>query len=460
MEFSFKDIFNLLKRRFALIAFNTFTGLCLFFLFSKYVIKPSYMASVQMYVNTYDSTSSADLNGLNYAQKVVATYIKFLETNVFYKQVIEESNLNYTQAELKEMTNIQTVNNTEIFQISVTSHYPDHSYKLVEVMQKIAPELISSMKDKSEISVVDPVILPTIPISPNIVLNTVMGGVLGFIISILISLLWEIHNINIKNQDDLLRRYQLPILGSIPNFDLRNNRKFRLSKLKTKVKDSMDVDNKFLIAEAFKSLRMNLRFALRMNVCKKFIISSPGPGEGKSTTSANLAITIAQSGAKVLLMDCDLRKGKLHEFFNIKNTPGISDILSGMYNEKDVIRNTNYENLQVLPIGTIPPNPTELLSSAEMERLISSLEKEYDYILIDTPPVNVVSDSLGLVMMVDGVVIVVRESITSHPSIVSAIRKYDFLEAKILGFVINDVSLNQGNKSSHYYHHNDTENHD
>jgi len=268
-----------------------------------------------------------------------------------------------------------------------------------------------------------------------------MGGVLGFIISILICLLWEIYNINIKNQDDLLRRYQLPILGSIPNFDLRNNRKFRLSKLKTKVKDSMDVDNKFLIAEAFKSLRMNLRFALRMNVCKKFIISSPGPGEGKSTTSANLAITIAQSGAKVLLMDCDLRKGKLHEFFNIKSTPGISDILSGMYNEKDVIRNTNYENLQVLPIGTIPPNPTELLSSAEMERLISSLEKEYDYILIDTPPVNVVSDSLGLVMMADGVVIVVRESITSHPSIVSAIRKYDFLEAKILGFVINDVSL-------------------
>jgi len=453
-------------KRFVLIAVCTFTGLFAFFIISKYIMKPNYTATVQMYVDPNDdvTTSSANLTELNYAQKVVNTYINFLKTKVFYKQVIEESNLNYAPEQLKRMTQIQSVNNTEIFEISVTTLEPYDSFILVEAMQKIAPRLINSIKDTAEISVVDPVVLPTAPSSPNIFMNTMVGGMIGFLLSVMLSFLWEIIDVNVKNQEDLLKRYQLPILGSIPNFHVNKKTNILLSKVISiirkqkqyrRIEESINDNTKFVIAEAYKSFRTNLRFTLRSSGCKKVIINSPVPEDGKSTTSTNIAITIAQTGAKVLLMDCDLRKGRLHSFFHIASTPGVCDALSGMISEKDVIRDTSYENLQVIPMGILPPNPTELLASTQMEELLKKLEKSYDYIIIDTPPINVVSDVLSLVKLVDGVVIVVRESATSHPNIVSALTKYKFVEANILGFVINGVSLNQGNKSRsrYYYYH-------
>jgi capsular exopolysaccharide synthesis family protein len=120
---------------------------------------------------------------------------------------------------------------------------------------------------------------------------------------------------------------------------------------------------------------------------------------------------------------------------------------------KEVIWNTSYENLYVMPLGSLAPNPTELLSSNRMEELLKELEVKYDYIIFDTPPVNVVSDSLSLVKLADGVVIVVREGITSHPNIFKAVEKFNFIEANILGFVLNGVSRNQGDRSkSHYYY--------
>ena len=463
MEFTLKELLELLKKRFFLIGFCTFVGLCFFFIISKYVMKPYYTASVQMYVNPNDSDASANLNELNYAQKVVTTYINFLQTKVFYEQVMQESNLDYTRDELKGMTTIQSINNTEIFQISVSSLDPYDSFTLVESMQKITPELIKNIKHTAEISVVDPVVLPTSPSSPNILFNAMIGGMLGLIFSSLAFILWEIIDVNVKSQEDLSKRYQLPILGAIPNFDSYKKRKYLLRKVMSIFRKhkklirrdkSINEDTKFIITEAYKSLRTNLRFTLRWDGCKKIIISSPIPEDGKSTTSANIAITIAQTGAKVLLIDCDMRKGRLHSFFDLKSAVGISDTLSGMIAVNDVIQDTSYKNLQVITIGSIPPNPAELLASIQMEELIKKLEKVYDYIIIDTPPVNVVSDVLSLVKLVNGVVIVVKEGNTSHPNIKSALTKYEFVEANILGFVINGVSLNQGQKSKYQYYQN------
>lgn len=463
MEFTIQDMIALFIKRFVFIAVCTLASLVVFYTSNRFIMKPSYTASIQMYVDPNESTSSGDLTALNYAQKVVTTYIKFLQTKVFYRQVIVESGLNYSIEDLKDMTTIQSVDNTEIFQISVTAYDPMHSFQLVEAMQKIAPELIKGIKDSAKISVVDPVIFPTTASSPNILLNTILGGILGFFLSILVSFLWEILDVKVKNQDDLLKKYQIPILGSIPDFEFHTRNKFSnikkslkfLKKESEKVENPLPMDSEFFIIEAYKTLRINLRFTLPSEACKKIIISSPVPEDGKSTTSTNLGITIAQTGARVLLIDCDLRKGRLHSFFHIKNRPGVSDVLSGMTSLKNVVQKTKYNNLFVMSLGSLAPNPTELLAGVQMEELIKSLEQEYDYIIIDTPPVNVVSDSLSLVKLVNGVVIVVRERSTSHPNIVSAIDKFRFAEATILGFVINGVAINQGNKSkSHYYYYN------
>jgi len=461
MEFSFKEILEILAKRFVFIAICTFVGICVFFINSKYIIKPTYVASVQMYVNPNETTYSADLNELNYAQKVVTTYINFLQTKVFYKQVIDESKLNYTPMQLKAMTHIKAINNTEIFEISVTTTNPNDAYKLVDAMKKIAPVLIKSIKETSQISVVDPPTLPTAPSSPNILKNTLVGGMFGFVLSIAVSLLLVLFDLNVKNQDELLKRYQLPILGTIPNFNVNIKRKFVLKKtiltdlLHRKVKKnniSKNKDTEFVIAEAYKSLRSNLNFTLRFNGCKKIVISSPVPQDGKSTTITNVGISIAQTGAKVLLMDCDLRKGRLHRLFNIQLIPGVSDALSSTMDVKKSIYKTSYENLYVMPMGTIPPNPSELLASIQMEELLNELNNEYEYILIDTPPVKVVSDALNLVKMVDGVLIVVREGVTSHPCVSSVITKFQFLNANILGFVLNGISLNQEERSKYRYY--------
>ena len=465
MELTLKEMLALFKNRFVFIIICTFVGLSSFYIINQYVIKPSYTAAVQMYVNPNDINSSANLNDLYYAQKVVTTYINFLQTKVFYSRVLDESQSNYTLNQLREMTEIKAVNNTEIFQISVTTFSAGDSYHLVEVMQNIAPELIREIKSSAEISVVDPVTFPEEPSRPNVLLNSISGGLIGLLLSIAISILWEMIDVNVKSQEELTKRYRKPILGAIPNYDT-NIRSDLFQKILQKLKRKkitndhvINEETKFITTEGYKALRTNLRYTICKEGCKKILINSPIPEDGKSTTCANIGITIAQTGAKVLLMDCDLRKGRLHSFFHIKSSPGVSDLLSGIMNERDAIQNTSYANLQVITMGVIPPNPTELLASNQMEELIKKLEKNYDYIIIDSPPVNVVSDALSLTKLVDGVIMVVREKKTSHPNITSALSKYEFVEAKILGFVLNGISLNQGSKSkSQYYYYRKSKN--
>lgn len=463
MEYSLVELIDLLKRRVAFIIVCTLIGLSSLYIMNSFIKKPYYTASVQMYVDPKASTSVSDLNEISYAQKVILTYVYFLRTKVFYEQVLEECKLDYSTTQLKAMTTIEIISNTEIFQISVTSYDPKDSYTLVDTMQNVAPRLIKSIKDTAEISVVDPVTMPVLPSGPNIYLYTFIGGILGFILSIILIFIWEIIDINVKNQDDLIKKYQLPVLGAIPNYNSYKDRRIKFLNnipllrkrfLKRSI-SGIKPERKFEVIEAYNELRTNLRFTLVKKECKKIIISSPVPEDGKSTTSTNLAIATAQAGSKVLLIDCDLRKGKLHSLLKLKSKPGISDALSVMVNEKDVIQNTPYENLHVISMGSIPPNPTGLLSSVKMNELLQALESNYDFIIFDTPPINVVPDVLSLIQLVDGVIIVVREGITSHPHIVNALTKYGLADANILGFVINGVSHKHIAKSkSHYYYKN------
>ncbi len=458
------DIIGILIKRIVLIIICTVIGLSSAYISNKYMKDPTYTATVQLYVRPYDSSSYSNLNDLNYAQKVINTYVYLLKTKVFFQEVLNDCDLNYSPEQLSAMTTIAPISNTELFQISVTSLSAEDSYRLVESMQVLAPAMIKSISDTAEISVIDPVVKPFGPSGSNVFLNTLIGGIMGFLFSALAVLLWEIINVNVKNKEDLNKRYQIPILGVIPNYSLYNFRwpsflnvlpAIRKQNLKRSNIVRMSDETKFEVSEAFKELRTNLRFAILKNDCKKLVINSPVPKDGKSSTSTNLAITIAQTGAKVLLMDCDLRKGRIHNYFNLKSKPGVSDVLSGMINEKDVIYATNYENLQVMTMGSIPPNPTELLGSMQMEELMKRLEKNYEYIIIDSPPVNIVSDALSLVRISNGVVIVVREGVTSHPNISNALSKYKLAKANILGFVLNGVSTNQGHgPKSHYHYYN------
>lgn len=218
---------------------------------------------------------------------------------------------------------------------------------------------------------------------------------------------------------------------------------------------SIDPSLKFRVEEAYKSIRANIMFSVMKKGCKKIVISSSSPNEGKTTTTINLAITFAQAGQRVLLLDCDLRKPKIHHYFSIPNSPGLTNYLgstvSALRKDRidlfDVIHQTEYENLSVLCSGSIPPNPAELLGSELMADFLIELERSFDYIIIDTSPINVVSDALPLIRESDGVVLIVRSNQTTHPDVQRAISSLEFIDAKILGFVVNFV----GNGSSGKY---------
>lgn len=462
MEFTVTDILRLLKKRFILITACSLAGLLLSFLYTNYFVEKTYTASAQFYVSTADS-AAANLSELDYAQKIAETYINFLNTRQFYAQVLELSGLPYSMPDLKKMTEIKSVQNTEIFSITLTSKSPDDSYRLVKSMEIIAPQLIEKIKSNAVINVVDPVVYQPLPSGPNIILNTLLGGIFCGFLAFFLSVLMEVLNLKVISQEDLLKHYNIPLLGAIPDFASEDSSKDKniSSRLKKLIRKSygedknrgLIVQDSFLVTESYKALRTNLRFSIRKEDCKKILVTSPSPEDGKSTTSINLSIAISQAGYKVLLVDCDLRKGRLHHYFKGKSQPGLSDLLSHINSLKECLYITPYENLHIMPMGSTPPNPSELLGSKQMELLIKELETEYDYIILDTPPVNVVADSLSFIKSTDGAILVTRENKTTYSDIENALMKYHYAKANILGFVLNGISEKElgGHKSKYYY---------
>ena len=195
----------------------------------------------------------------------------------------------------------------------------------------------------------------------------------------------------------------------------------------------------FLFTEAYKSLRTNVLFSLTKDGCRKIAISSPLAGEGKSTVSSQLAVSFAEMGASVLLIDCDLRRGRIYRLFEIKRSPGLANVLAGFSDVTAAVTKTQVDNLFVLPSGAIPPNPAELLASPRMQALIEEFEKSFDYIILDTSPINVVSDAIPLVKIADGIVVVTRQNYTDKYDLKRCVNTLEFVGGKILGIVLNGV---------------------
>ena len=196
-------------------------------------------------------------------------------------------------------------------------------------------------------------------------------------------------------------------------------------------------ESSFSMIEAFKAIRTNLIFSLASQNKRMVLLTSALPGEGKTTTSVNLALSMAQTGAKVLLIDADLRKPMVHKALNLKNDLGLSEVLGGFCKLLKALKYEVAENLDVLTSGAIPPNPAELLSSEAMMAFLDYCKENYDYIFFDTPPVNVVADALALAPLVSGVLLVVKEQKTLHPEFKKAIAGIEFSGTKILGIVLN-----------------------
>lgn len=240
----------------------------------------------------------------------------------------------------------------------------------------------------------------------------------------------------------------------------RKNKNTEPSNSTRKLLQELNIDPslKFRVEEAYKSVRTNIMFSVMKKGCKTIVVSSSSPSEGKTTTTINLAITFAQADQKVLLIDGDLRKPKVHHYFSVPNAPGLTNYLGSTVSASrkdridlfDVIHPTEFENLSILCSGSIPPNPAELLGSELMANFLEEIANDFDYIIIDTPPINVVSDALPIIRESDGVILIVRSNKTTHPDIQRAIASLEFIDAKILGFVVNFVGDAPSGKYGRY----------
>ena len=210
-------------------------------------------------------------------------------------------------------------------------------------------------------------------------------------------------------------------------------------------------DPKAVGSEAFRTLRTNLQFTSPDQDLKSILLTSAGPGEGKSTVSANLAVAWSQSGAKVVLVGCDLRKPVLHEMFSIRNVPGLSAVLSGAASLKDAIVSSNIPGLDVIPAGPLPPNPAELLQSKAMVSVIEELEENYDMVILDGTPVIAVTDAAVMANQVDGIVLVIGSNQVQREMALQAKNLLEQAQAKLLGVIMNKVKFKESNMYYYYY---------
>ena len=208
------------------------------------------------------------------------------------------------------------------------------------------------------------------------------------------------------------------------------------------------------IAEAYRTLRTNIQFSKPASQLKVLLFTSAGPGEGKSTTVANTAVTLAQSGKKVIIVDCDLRKPVQHKIFGLINQ-GITNILAEELCLSNFIQNTEVENLRVLTSGPIPPNPSELLGSLKMQQVIDDLKMQADYLLIDSPPVIAVTDACVLASKVDGISLVLDVGSVRPEMAKKAKELLVNAKGSILGVILNRVEIEEEYALYYYYYNND-----
>jgi len=283
---------------------------------------------------------------------------------------------------------------------------------------------------------------PKIPAKPNKKRNILLGIVLGLFGGIGLAFFFEYLDNTVKTPEDVEEKYNIAVIGTI---DLIKDKK------QTVVQTVMR-DTSSLIAESFKGMRTSVLLSSADNPPKILLVSSFTPGEGKSSVSASLAMSLAHAGKKILLIDADMRRPVQHKNFNIENSSGLSSFLAGVSAENEIKKENPIENLYLIPSGPIPPNPSELLSSKKLKDLLSNVSVDYDMIIIDTPPLASVTDPVILSKLVDGVILVTWAGKTTYEMLGKGLKQLREVDAPLIGVVLNRFNAK---KSGYYYNYGD-----
>ncbi len=464
-SYSIKDIIRLLLSHIWLIIIVTILGAGAAFSFSKFVLPLEYSSHITMYVQSYTgiTENANNVNNISNSKQLVNTYMEVLKDDAVMNAVgdklmtqFDSDTLNQnfsltengriTPSSIRNCLAISSVTDTSAVKVTATTQNAEVAAAICNDLTQVAPQYVEDAVGVGSINTIDTAKVYSTPVAPNTMKNTVLGAAAGFMLIVLLLFVIDFFDNTIKDADALGKKYNKAIIGEIQQFGDRK-------KKKDEEDDHLkltDEETPFFIVESYKSIRTNVTFALSTVDKKIFSVSSPNPGEGKSTTSANIAIAMAQGGNHVLLIDADMRKSVLHKIFGLKNKKGLSAAISKMQKLDDCIQKNVMEHLDVMTAGPIPPNPSELLASDSMSKILDELSGKYDCIIIDTPPVNVVTDAMELAKNISGIIMVLRYAKTTEEDVDEVFKRIQLANMNLLGFILNDVKIKRAAYYSKY----------
>lgn len=441
------DYLRIAKRNWVLILGCTLLGVLISGA-ATLLVKPTYTAETQLFVAVQNNGSISELQqGSSFSQTRVQSYVKTVTTPTVLQPVIDSLGLPLRASELAKHVSATTDLNTVLISISVEDNSPVQAAAIAQAVGDSLIQAVDKLEAPSKggespvkLSTVTPASAPSSPSGPNTRLYLAVGFVIGLGLGAGLSVVRHSVDNRIRGESDLRRVSQASLLGSIAiDVDASKN------PLITEVSPQSPR------AESFRQLRTNLHFANVSRGSKTIMVTSSLPGEGKTTTAMNLAISLSHSGQTVALVDADLRRPMVAENLGLEGNAGLTTALLGHADVNDLLQPWGSEQLYVLASGRIPPNPSELVGSDAMQSLVARLEEAFDTVIIDAPPLLPVTDAAVLAQHVGGVVMVVGAQSVRTTELEKALGALGLVNADLLGFVLNRVVAKGGDAYTYQY---------
>lgn len=404
---------------------------------------PSYSGSASIFVAVESGGSAGELSqGASYAEQQVQSYARVATTSVVLQPVIDRLGLDETSGDLAERLSVSPHTGTSIIQVTAEDDDADEAAVLANSVAASLTAVIENLSPAGpsgdrlvKATVIEPAIAPDTPTSPRPLLYLILGALLGVLAGVGQAFLRSVLDTRVRNVADLAEITDVPLLGSVGRGDGRDGHV-----------------QAWANAEAYRRLRTNVGFTgLGGERKPSIVITSALSGEGKTQTAVNLAKVLAQAGESVLLIDADLRRPMAATRLDVDGAFGLSDVLTSRIDLSDALLRIGDDTLDLLPAGTIPPNPSELLGSTRMATLLEWAEEHYDHVVLDSPPVLPVTDATVLAATTGGVILVARHGVVTRPELSNALDLLEAGSARVLGVVLNDMPATTSGSYQSYY---------
>lgn len=428
-------------------------------IFYNYGAPIKYQSNTTLYVEPGVNANSVDYQGILTNQRMVKTYAEIIKSRSVINKVIKELNMDVTYKEFTENLTVNVSTDTQM----ITIYFKDTDKNLArDVANTLANIFIEDVKEKlnvTNISVIDEAIIAKNPVEPKIILNIAIGIAAGAAVGLMLAFLLESMDNKIKTHEDVKKYLKIKTLGVVPHNSIDNEvngKKKKYVKPVGGVNIRMITDPTSVISESIRMIRTNLNFS----DLKVINVTSTVPSEGKSEVITNLAVSFAMLDKRVLIVDCDLRKPKVHRNFGLIRNQGVSDVVlsKGNLDYRQVVQTytQNRVSIDVLTAGSKISNPSELINSVHFSNLIKKLKNDYDLVLIDCPPISNMTDGVLVSKLADGTVYVIESDKTDYQVISDCIEELKNNKVFILGAILTKVDVKKekklyGYKYDYYY---------